>query len=416
MEGKPSPHLKKVLKSYQLTAANTLNGPNSVLSRFEHNPQNSNQTSVTSPSGGTSAVNIISGTLAASHGSLISGSPHYGLKIEKCVKALSSGERQNSSNGPFGNSVPMKLSTVLKSRMDSSPETPERDRDKVAAQFKDVGIPSGSSSVICIERAIKHEPEEEVIMQQSNKIQHFLDEQDIVEPMGAAKHAKHSGGMNGRSSTTSFTTSSDSRSESSCSPVHNASSPVATINVNVTNTMVSSPVPTPLSAGNYPTRKDRLREHTAEEMIAATALAFAKELPPEGLHVTREVIHIGPSAIVAPPTGPMVVGVKGHHSLQRSPSLSREMWTPTTPPSPHTPNSNLLPGNPSGMYYPQPPPIFSAQDRSRTEKVETLLEGEYISCFVIGGEKRLCFPQILTSVLRPFNLHQINQVSSFIIF
>ncbi|KAJ1074321.1 hypothetical protein K5549_001016 [Capra hircus] len=48
-------------------------------------------------------------------------------------------------------------------------------------------------------------------------------------------------------------------------------------------------------------------------------------------------------------------------------------------------------------------------DRS-TERCETVLEGETISCFVVGGEKRLCLPQILNSVLRDFSLQQINSV------
>ncbi|KAI5637815.1 SKI/SNO/DAC family domain-containing protein [Phthorimaea operculella] len=41
---------------------------------------------------------------------------------------------------------------------------------------------------------------------------------------------------------------------------------------------------------------------------------------------------------------------------------------------------------------------------------ETLLEGEPISCFSVGGERRLCLPQILTSVLTDFSLEQINRV------
>ncbi|KAF7695737.1 v-ski avian sarcoma viral oncogene homolog a [Silurus meridionalis] len=63
---------------------------------------------------------------------------------------------------------------------------------------------------------------------------------------------------------------------------------------------------------------------------------------------------------------------------------------------------------------PRPPPVlpvplFMASDRS-TERCETLLEGESISCFVVGGEKRLCLPQILNTVLRDFTLQQINAV------
>ncbi|KAA0714258.1 Ski oncogene [Triplophysa tibetana] len=53
----------------------------------------------------------------------------------------------------------------------------------------------------------------------------------------------------------------------------------------------------------------------------------------------------------------------------------------------------------------QPPP----SDRS-TERCETVLEGETISCFAVGGEKRLCLPQILNTVLRDFSLQQINSV------
>lgn len=54
-------------------------------------------------------------------------------------------------------------------------------------------------------------------------------------------------------------------------------------------------------------------------------------------------------------------------------------------------------------------PILTTPDTSRSERTETMLEGESISCFVVGGEKRLCLPQVLNSVLRDFTLHQINQ-------
>ncbi|KAJ4927296.1 hypothetical protein JOQ06_015030 [Pogonophryne albipinna] len=54
-------------------------------------------------------------------------------------------------------------------------------------------------------------------------------------------------------------------------------------------------------------------------------------------------------------------------------------------------------------------PLFIPSDRS-TERCETVLEREPISCFAVGGEKRLCLPQILNSVLRDFSLQQINSV------
>lgn len=54
-------------------------------------------------------------------------------------------------------------------------------------------------------------------------------------------------------------------------------------------------------------------------------------------------------------------------------------------------------------------PVLAAPDTGRSERTETVLEGESISCFVVGGEKRLCLPQVLNSVLRDFSLQQINQ-------
>ncbi|RZF37030.1 hypothetical protein LSTR_LSTR004718 [Laodelphax striatellus] len=55
-------------------------------------------------------------------------------------------------------------------------------------------------------------------------------------------------------------------------------------------------------------------------------------------------------------------------------------------------------------------PILTTPDRSRGERAETELEGERISCFEVGGERRLCLPQILNIVLGDFSLAQINQV------
>jgi hypothetical protein len=53
-------------------------------------------------------------------------------------------------------------------------------------------------------------------------------------------------------------------------------------------------------------------------------------------------------------------------------------------------------------------PILTTPDKSCSERTETILEEETISCFVVGGEKRLCLPQVLKSVLRDFSLPQIN--------
>ncbi|MBN3283912.1 SKIL protein, partial [Polyodon spathula] len=56
-----------------------------------------------------------------------------------------------------------------------------------------------------------------------------------------------------------------------------------------------------------------------------------------------------------------------------------------------------------------PGPLLIPSDTS-TELTHSLLEGESISCFMVGGENRLCLPQVLNSVLRDFSLQQINTV------
>jgi len=41
-------------------------------------------------------------------------------------------------------------------------------------------------------------------------------------------------------------------------------------------------------------------------------------------------------------------------------------------------------------------------------RLETSLDGESISCFVVGGERRLCVPQMLNTVLSKFTLSEIH--------
>ena len=54
-------------------------------------------------------------------------------------------------------------------------------------------------------------------------------------------------------------------------------------------------------------------------------------------------------------------------------------------------------------------PIMSSSDNNWSELEETSLDGEHISCFNVGGEFRLCLPQILNSVLEKVSLQAINQ-------
>ena len=54
-------------------------------------------------------------------------------------------------------------------------------------------------------------------------------------------------------------------------------------------------------------------------------------------------------------------------------------------------------------------PIMSSSDKSWSDLEETIIGGERISCFNVGGEPRLCLPQILNSVLERLSLTDINQ-------
>lgn len=55
-------------------------------------------------------------------------------------------------------------------------------------------------------------------------------------------------------------------------------------------------------------------------------------------------------------------------------------------------------------------PLIVPADDSRGEFSETLLDGEWINCFVVGGERRLCLPQILNSVLKDVSIFEMNAV------
>ncbi len=74
---------------------------------------------------------------------------------------------------------------------------------------------------------------------------------------------------------------------------------------------------------------------------------------------------------------------------------------------------------PSGPQGPPPPPpafktpsttgpMFVSRDRGQSDLEETRLAGKDISCFIVGGERRLCLPQILNSVLDQISLPAIH--------
>ena len=90
-----------------------------------------------------------------------------------------------------------------------------------------------------------------------------------------------------------------------------------------------------------------------------------------------------------------LAGLKREGSGLDGPKLDIHLASP--PAAPHTTVGQQM-------------PLFLPMDSTRSEKTETVLEGETIACFVVGGEKRLCLPQILNTVLRDFDLQQINNI------
>ncbi|XP_052420051.1 v-ski avian sarcoma viral oncogene homolog a [Carassius gibelio] len=115
--------------------------------------------------------------------------------------------------------------------------------------------------------------------------------------------------------------------------------------------------------------------------------------PHPGLQQTLKQFHLSSMSSLG---GPAAFSARWQHDL-----LFRKDGKDVPEPVLHLPPMQPPPVMPG--------PLFIPSDRS-TERCETVLEGETISCFVVGGEKRLCLPQILNTVLRDFSLQQINSV------
>ena len=55
-------------------------------------------------------------------------------------------------------------------------------------------------------------------------------------------------------------------------------------------------------------------------------------------------------------------------------------------------------------------PSSTVNTSGNTYLSDTSLEGQIIACFLVGGERRLCLPQILNTLLKPFDIEQVHQV------
>lgn len=92
-------------------------------------------------------------------------------------------------------------------------------------------------------------------------------------------------------------------------------------------------------------------------------------------------------------------------------SLKKELLSPNTSSSPIEQCDDDFR---SAAPLPIPPeisqPILSTADTGPGVLYETILEGKPIGCFLLGGEMRLCIPQILNNVLTDFSLDEIHRI------
>lgn len=162
--------------------------------------------------------------------------------------------------------------------------------------------------------------------------------------------------------------------------------------------------------GSPPVKKMMTDRHANGKMVINKMPAVKKEhlddyeapMDTDGEHVKRtctsvpEPLHLNPSlkhtlAQFHLSSQSSLGGPAAFSARYSQESMSPTVFLPL-------PSPQVLPG-----------PLLIPSDSS-TELTQTVLEGESISCFQVGGEKRLCLPQVLNSVLREFSLQQINTV------
>lgn len=101
--------------------------------------------------------------------------------------------------------------------------------------------------------------------------------------------------------------------------------------------------------------------------------------------------------------GPGLALIHPHKKEIESPELTDDSSAQSLPPSPMG-----LPPNPV-----LPHPILSAPDHGCGTLYRTELEGRMIGCFDLGGEMRLCLPQVY-HVLKECSFNEINRVIEYL--
>nr|SVE75428.1 EOG090X0EYT [Daphnia dolichocephala] len=163
------------------------------------------------------------------------------------------------------------------------------------------------------------------------------------------------------------------------------------------------------------TPRIRIKNEPIDEKLSA-ALETPIGWPPHALHTGEydefKVLKLKRPAYYATIKDKDAVDL----SSGRDPACAASAQTATKPlasssPQQQQPTTTAVPPQPAVPLLPSFP-ILSAADRgwSHAERNETQLEGQAIACFTVGGEPRLCLPQILNSVLQQFYVMQIHAV------
>jgi SKI/SNO/DAC family/c-SKI Smad4 binding domain len=132
--------------------------------------------------------------------------------------------------------------------------------------------------------------------------------------------------------------------------------------------------------------------------------------------------HASPTPMQCNITVPLGTVIERAESRQISPSSPSTLSPPSQPQQQTLPLPLPPPPPPQPREYCQSPvtfvpimqpiqsqPILTAPDTECGELMECTLEGRPIGCFQLGGELRLCFPQILNNILPDFPLDRIHR-------
>ena len=158
------------------------------------------------------------------------------------------------------------------------------------------------------------------------------------------------------------------------------------------------------SSGDWFNYSRSLAAASANPNTEAATVAAALELAKSSRNITATSNNIASSSATTASGGDLTtldlrVGHRAAPSTSTAAGHSHSASKDTHP----------FPSYLSNPPFPiQKPPLLTPSDQDNAcERSETFIEGENIACFNIGGEKRLCFPQIINIVLSTFTYQDI---------